>query len=112
MQRWREEWEIKQVEFLRCIHYFESIARAWSELAVCHSGGKASYAKKKSAMFQEMGNHARNLLVQACYGHLLSLDGPGLVDHFQKVRALPENIIPELQVSTFFVLPFLLLTES
>ncbi|KAF8966729.1 hypothetical protein BDZ97DRAFT_1756333 [Flammula alnicola] len=97
MQRWQEEWEIKQVEFLRCIRYFEQMSITWNELATRSSGGKAAYAKKKSAMFHEMTTHARNLFMHAGYSDLLNLDGPALVNHFRKVRALPENIIPELE---------------
>ncbi|KAF8883358.1 hypothetical protein CPB84DRAFT_1750702 [Gymnopilus junonius] len=36
MERWREEWEIKQVEFLRCIRSFGSYSSLWNELAKCN----------------------------------------------------------------------------
>ncbi|KAF8873364.1 hypothetical protein CPB84DRAFT_1895273, partial [Gymnopilus junonius] len=101
MQRWREEWEIKQAEFLHCIHYFDRLSNAWSELASLHSGGKASYAKKTAAMYRETGNRAKNLLIDAGYGHLLELDGPALVSHFQELWSLPDNNVPELQVRSF-----------
>ncbi|KAF8958223.1 hypothetical protein BDZ97DRAFT_1762248 [Flammula alnicola] len=70
MQRWQEEWEIKQMSI------------TWNKLATRNSIGKAAYAKKKSAMFQEMTTHARNLFVHAGYSDLLNLDAPALVDHF------------------------------
>ena len=55
MERWREQWEIKLVEFVRCIKSFSTTADTWTELASEHpSPSYAIYARKKSAVYRQM----------------------------------------------------------
>ena len=61
MQRWQEEWEIKQADFLRCIHTFSTMSDVWKALGEDNLNGKAAYVKKKSAMFKAMESEARHL---------------------------------------------------
>ncbi|KAF8907702.1 hypothetical protein CPB84DRAFT_1744604 [Gymnopilus junonius] len=97
VERWREEWEIKQVEFLRCIQSFEAYSSKWNELAGLHEGGKAAYATKTSARFRERAAHMQHLLVSAGYQHLLKMDGLDVIKHFDETRSSTEYTIPELQ---------------
>ncbi|TEB31109.1 hypothetical protein FA13DRAFT_1754893 [Coprinellus micaceus] len=55
MERWCEQWEIKLVEFVRCIKSFSTTANTWTELASEHpSPSYAIYARKKSAVYRQM----------------------------------------------------------
>jgi hypothetical protein len=55
MERWREQWEIKLVEFLRCIRSFQKMSETWSSLAARPSSqSHTAYACKKSLMYLQM----------------------------------------------------------
>ena len=98
MQRWLEEWEIRQADYLRCIRFFQTIAKVWQELVIiCSDGntvqlGKNAYARKKAQMFTDMANHAIKLLTTEGYGHLLD-DKKAFYEHIEAVRLLLENIL-------------------
>ena len=76
MEQWREEWEAKQADFLRCIRTFGKMADVWRTLSACEpehlsDRGRIAYAKQKSAMFQEMACHAKYTFRSAGYGELI-----------------------------------------
>ncbi|KDR81111.1 hypothetical protein GALMADRAFT_136164 [Galerina marginata CBS 339.88] len=104
MERWREEWEIKQADFLRCIRSFNKMSSVWEEMArESIEGGKRAYAKHKSALFKEMERHAKKLFSDAGYGHLIEhlLDhdeGKILADYIILERSDPKYDIPQLTV--------------
>ena len=108
MQRWQEEWEVKQAEFLHCIRWFESMADVWVQLSCsATSPGRAAYARRTSSMFREMARTARARFIDAGYGDRLSPspsqpgDGRILADWIQKDRADIDNqILKDLQVDT------------
>ncbi|KAJ3508685.1 hypothetical protein NMY22_g16536 [Coprinellus aureogranulatus] len=55
MERWREQWEIKLAEFLRCIKAFDTMANTWSSLAeLSPSRSREIYARKQSAVYQQL----------------------------------------------------------
>ncbi|TFK32655.1 hypothetical protein BDQ12DRAFT_728501 [Crucibulum laeve] len=55
MQRWLEEWEIKQADFMRCIQSFSKMHEVWTELAARNSNdGHITYAKWKAVMYATM----------------------------------------------------------
>lgn len=93
--RWKEELEIRQADYLRCIRYFDTMSHIWMGVQVdCTSSsidlGKRAYARKKSQMYKEMASYARNLLISEGYGHLLQ-DGKALYEHMDEFRNRPEN---------------------
>ena len=96
--RWLEEWEMRQADYLRCIRYFGSMSEIWRGLVVDTAKsdsvqlGKNAYARKKGHMYADMKKHAIDLLVNQGYGHLWNDNRP-LYEHLEEVRALPENII-------------------
>jgi hypothetical protein len=52
MERWREQWEIKLIEFLRCIRSFSTMADTWTALATKQqSKSHQAYAKKSASMY-------------------------------------------------------------
>jgi hypothetical protein len=106
MERWREEWEAKQANFLRCIHTFGKMADVWQTLSAhdpeCLSKrGKMAYVKQKSAMFYEMVCHAKDTFRRAGYGELVDHlidqnEGKILADFVLAERSDPKYHIPEL----------------
>ena len=100
MQRWQEEHERIQADFMRCIRSFRTMSSIWGKLALLDaSPGANAYAKKKSAMFKKMENNAVRLFDHAGYHDLrVKLEnGEPLVVHIQAERNKPENTIPETQ---------------
>jgi hypothetical protein len=72
MERWREEWEVKQADFLHCIHTFRTMSTIWQTMASGSSElGKVAYAKQKSAMYREMEHDAKDTFSKAGYGDLI-----------------------------------------
>ncbi|KAG2018837.1 hypothetical protein CC2G_008224 [Coprinopsis cinerea AmutBmut pab1-1] len=57
MERWREQWEIKLIECIRCIRSFEKMAETW--LTLSRKSGmpasQASFARKQAAMYRTLG---------------------------------------------------------
>jgi hypothetical protein len=111
MERWREEWEVKQADFLRCIRSFGKMADVWQKLSAGASKpegcsrasepGRTAYANQKSAMFRDMERHAKTTFRNAGYGELIDqlLDqqaGKILADFVLAERSDPKYQIPEL----------------
>jgi len=98
MQRWREEWEFKQADFMRTISTFQRMSSVWGELGTVSSApGSIAYSKKQSAMYQEMERHAKELFSKAGYSHLT--DGKILADYICEERAKEEYVIAELSIT-------------
>jgi hypothetical protein len=96
MQRWQEEWESKQADFLHCIRAFHKSSTVWKELAQTASrGGEIAYAKKKSAMFLEMAEVATSDFIAAGYeDRLMTLSGDvSLADLVMADHVDPENAV-------------------
>jgi len=99
MERWREELEAKQADFLRCIRTFRKMADVWQTLSTGGPGycsepgemGRIAYAKQKSAMFREMERHAKDTLRSAGYGELVD----HLIDSHQKGKILADFVLME-----------------
>lgn len=82
--------------------------RIWMDLQVdCTSStradlGKRAYASKKSQMYKDMAQYARDLLIAEGYGHLL--EGKALHEHMDSVRRMPENAMSYMvRVRTFSI---------
>jgi len=100
MQRWQEEHERIQADFMRCIRSFRTMSTVWGKLVKSEaSPGANAYAKKKLAMFKKMENNAAHLFNCAGYRDLrVNLEnGEPLVVHIQAERNKAENIIAETQ---------------
>jgi hypothetical protein len=100
MHRWQEEWEIKQADFMRCIHTFHKMSDVWSALAKSSlRDSHAVYARKKAIMFAEMAQRAQDQFNDAGYAHRVLEEGKILADYIQIDREHPDNIIPQLLLS-------------
>jgi hypothetical protein len=96
MQRWQEEWESKQADFLRCIRAFYKSSDVWKELSQTASrAGEIAYANKKSAMFREMAELTTSEFIAAGYeDRLVTLSGDKLLaDLIMADRAAPEYAV-------------------
>ena len=102
MERWREEWEAKQADFLRCIRTFRTMSTVWQTMASNSSElGRVAYAKQKSAMYREMEHNAKDMFSNAGYRSLVEhlIDHPQgkiLADFVTAERSDPAYIIPEI----------------
>jgi hypothetical protein len=84
MERWQEQLEIKQAEFLRCIRSFQRMKEIWNELSRGQPDdrlGHKAYACQKSAIYARMEADARAKLRAAGYGALLEDNGKTLAEH-------------------------------
>ncbi|KAF8803122.1 hypothetical protein BYT27DRAFT_7226149 [Phlegmacium glaucopus] len=107
MERWREEWEAKQADFLRCIRSFGKMADVWQTLSTrepenCSKAcerGRIAYAKQKSAMFQEMACHAKDVFRSAGYGELID----HLIDQ-QRGKILADFVLAERSDPKYHIL--------
>lgn len=94
MQRWQEELEIKQAEFLRCIRSFGRMKEIWTALSNrATSIGLVAYAKQKAAMYSKMEIQCRNKLQVTGFGRILEVvkDGQILADHIASERQKQTN---------------------
>lgn len=74
MQRWQEQWEMKQAEFLPCIRSFNAMCTVCTNLAELNSRpGHVAYALQKAAMYSKMAYTTQDLLRRTGHGHLLNL---------------------------------------
>jgi hypothetical protein len=89
MERWQEEWERKQAEFMRCIRSYDKMSDVWAELSKSSpSQGHAAYARKKSAMFSRMKQIAQAKFNSAGYTNRVLQDRQILADLIQQDRQM------------------------
>ncbi|KJA14195.1 hypothetical protein HYPSUDRAFT_150698 [Hypholoma sublateritium FD-334 SS-4] len=97
-ERWQEEWEMRQADYLRCVRYFKKMGQVWMSLVTdvlrddSVQLGMNAYARKQARMYTDMNEYAVKLLIGEGYGHLLDGEKP-LYRHLDEVRALPENVL-------------------
>jgi hypothetical protein len=59
MLRWLEEFELKHVEFIRCIRSFRSHQDAWAAAAASSPrAGQAAFARRQSATYRRLKEEA------------------------------------------------------
>ncbi|KAJ7587732.1 hypothetical protein C8J56DRAFT_1050966 [Mycena floridula] len=89
MERWQEQLEIKQAEFLRCIDSFKMMSRNWNLIAEHSERGARAYARQKSAMYSQ----CRDQFGAAGYGVLLEDDAPGILEYINQQRAAERELL-------------------
>ncbi|RDB28165.1 hypothetical protein Hypma_001335 [Hypsizygus marmoreus] len=107
VERWQEQWETKQAEFLRCIRSFGKMQFVWTELADSQTTiGHIAYARQKAAMYARMARDAQAKFNTAGYSHCMLKDGEILADQIQIDRhnlnatALGQSMVPQHQPSS------------
>ncbi|KIJ90719.1 hypothetical protein K443DRAFT_126434, partial [Laccaria amethystina LaAM-08-1] len=103
MERWQEEWERKQAEFMRCIRSYDKMSDVWAELSKSSpSQGHAAYARKKSAMFSRMKQIAQAKFNSAGYTNRVLQDRQILADLIQQDRQMDgqglEDVLSNIQL--------------
>ncbi len=94
MQRWREEYERQQAQFMRCIRSFGKMSETWNKLASLsiHSPTPrhVAHARKTAAMFSKLQYDAKQRFSAAGYKHRVDSmefsDPPLLSDLIQSDR--------------------------
>lgn len=93
MNRWREEYERKQAQFMRCIRSFGRMAQIWMQLAENseHANpGYGAHARKTASRYQKLYCDARRRFSAAGYKHRVDsmdlIDPPLLSDLIQADR--------------------------
>ena len=92
MERWQEQWELKQAEALRTVSAFRKMKDVWKTCAE-ESGdndGKRAIALKESATYDRLQETLQSNLVKSGYGHLL-VEGESLVQIIENDRLDPEK---------------------
>ena len=99
MERWLEESEFLQAQFMCCIRSFTKMRDIWTVLAQSSSQpGHIAYAKKTAEMYAKMANDAQAKFTLAGYGHRVLQKGEILADHIVRdhltfhVTALPTSL--------------------
>ncbi|KAF9471316.1 hypothetical protein BDN70DRAFT_939041 [Pholiota conissans] len=100
MQRWQEEHETKQAQFMRCIRSFKAMSDIWLQLAtmVTNSPGHVAHARKTAAIYSKMEHDAVQRFGSAGYKHRIdsmnSENPPLLAELIEKDReALKEESV-------------------
>src|ERR1700754_5109071 len=88
MMRWLEEYEMKHVEFDRCIKAFNTMSSAWTKQAdnSTHSGYRA-FARKQSTMFSSLRDRADAMFKKVGSKSFVGKSGKDLVEavtHFHE----------------------------
>ncbi|KAI0312439.1 hypothetical protein OF83DRAFT_1087012 [Amylostereum chailletii] len=94
MQRWQEQEEIKQAEFIRTSNTFSGLQRVWTQLAESQPSdfmGHVAYARKKAAMWDRMQRECMQRLRDAGYEPLRP--GESLVDRITAKRKVEDDIL-------------------
>ncbi|KAF8965358.1 hypothetical protein BDZ97DRAFT_1904028 [Flammula alnicola] len=104
MQRWQEELETLQADFMRCIRTFQKMSEVWKDLAKSNSGepGKTAYARKKSSMFTEMAIRGQQQFENAGYSNRVLEEGKILADYLEIDRSDLEKSLQHLLVGVSF----------
>ncbi|PPQ77254.1 hypothetical protein CVT24_009906, partial [Panaeolus cyanescens] len=66
MERWREQWELKLVEFVRCIAHFDYTSQAWSRIAdQANDMARRVYALKHAFQYKVMSQKITDMFCSA-----------------------------------------------
>ena len=103
MQRWQEQWEAKQADFMRCIQSYKKMSEVWAQLAASSDTvGRAAYARRTSAMYDAMAQSAKALFISAGYQDRILTEDKTLADFIEDDRQHPDNEIPYLNIHAPF----------
>src|SRR5215475_805081 len=96
MMRWLEEYELKHVEFTRCIRSFKKMSIVWEELASKDERpGYASYARQQAHRYTRLRDEARSLFGEQ--GNPAFVDPkPTLIEAFKAFRSNELSWLREL----------------
>jgi len=97
MQRWQEQLEAKQADFLRCIQFYKKMSEVWAQLATSSdTAGRAAYTRRTSAMYDAMAQSAKALFISAGYQDRILAEDRTLADFIEDDQQHPDNEIPYL----------------
>jgi hypothetical protein len=87
MLRWLEQFELKHVEFTRCIKYFDYFSNIWSAIASTESRpGYRAFANKQATTFHDMKIAANTRFLSVGYKGFVGIDGADFIAAVEKFR--------------------------
>ncbi|KAJ2925799.1 hypothetical protein H1R20_g11299, partial [Candolleomyces eurysporus] len=92
MERWREEYETRLADLLRCIRYFKRMNEVWLELSTSRSSsltsnlGHAIYAHTRAEMYKQLASDAEGDLKAVVPDGISLAKGEILADYVQRMR--------------------------
>ena len=87
MMRWLEEFELKHMEFIRCIKSFESMRAIWGTIANRHTGlGYSAFAHRQSSMYSDLREDAISRFKHVGNPELIKGDTPSFIKAVQEFR--------------------------
>lgn len=87
MMRWLEEFEMKHIEFMRCIQHFRTMHDIWKSLSdELDSPGDASFARRQSTIFMDLCDDAQEWFREVAEPQFLDLSEGNLVSKLQEFR--------------------------
>jgi hypothetical protein len=100
MMRWLEEYELKHVEFQRCIESFRFMRVAWATLAAkSPEPGRAAFANRQSSVYRELQFDAEHLFKSKGLAEIVSCttgDMNALVEVIREFRRKELGWLTEL----------------
>jgi hypothetical protein len=82
MQRWQEEWELKQAELLHAIRSFRKMCEVWNSSATMTSSeGRKAYALCMALNYEWMARDIEIRVIKSHHGHILPLLDEGKDGH-------------------------------
>lgn len=87
MQRWLEEFELKHVEFMRCIKSFLTMSETWCALSLeADLPGNVAFAKRQSLIYRQLHDDAKSLFVKVAEPRFRQLSEQNFVELIRKFR--------------------------
>lgn len=80
MERWLEEFELKHVEFMRCIKYFHTFSAIWNSLASNSSmPGMAAFSRRQSSLYWNLHSSAKEWFSKSAEPRFLAITEENLI---------------------------------
>ena len=85
--RWLEQFELKHIEFTRCIKYFDHFSKIWSAISSTEPKlGHRAFANKQATMFYDMKTAANTRFLRVGYKDFVGIDGADFIAAVEKFR--------------------------
>ena len=95
--RWLEEFEVKHLEFIRCIRYFDSMSDIWNTLARNEPrSGYRAFAYRQTSTFKDLKKDADTRFRAVGYGPFVRDDGRGFIKAVEELRVSELSWLTEM----------------
>ena len=85
--RWLEEYEMKHMEFRRCIKSFDKMYSAWESIAAeCDNPGYRSFAKRQANVYLRLRDETKTRFAAVGYSRFVECDDLEFVSEVYRFR--------------------------